>query len=325
MTRNSFIRFGLAVLIAFTLLLERTAWAGDDQAAASEGGYVETAVAGRSIAVRLRGEVEFSDSEMSLIEEDANYAAFPATIYNSEIKFIQDDGSSARMAYLRWKNKQGLNMGLWQWKFRFPLQSSDFRDVTESPPFISISCWSQNGHANIPQLTYWYLGIDKTTRSDIFMLLQYRSTVQDGNVNGHELYEYVSWKASDRLNLGEQVAADKSQGRSAISPWYASIFGTVFLVPDMTSLRLDGWYFTSDYVTYQQADAFLTQRIGKRTELRLSWRYYHNNSDLHANAVGIKLKYYFSTRFNVHVGYRTYDHTQSVDLDSFFGGFSLIL
>jgi hypothetical protein len=325
MSRSSLIRFVQAVLIASTFLWAWTARAGDDQAASSEGGYVENAVAGRSIAVRLRGEVQFSDSEMSLIEQDANYAAFPATIYNSEIKFIQEDGSSGRLAYLRWKNSQGLNMGLWQWKFRFPLQSSDFRDVTESPPFISISCWSQNGHANIPQLTYWYLGIDKATKNNIFMLLQYRSTVQDGNVNGHELYEYVSWKVSDRLNFGEQAAGDKSQDRSAVSPWYASVFGTVFLVPDMTSLRLDGWYFTSDYVTYEQTDAFLTQRIGKRTELRLSWRYYHNDSDLSANAVGIKLKYYFSPRFCVHVGYRTYDHTESADLDSFFGGFSLIL
>jgi hypothetical protein len=325
MSRSSLIRFAPAILIASTLLWTRTACASDDSAASSEGGYVENAVAGRSIAIRLRGEAQFSDSEMSLIEQDANYAAYPLTIYNSEIKFIQDDGASVRMAYLRWRNDQGLNMGLWQWKFRFPLQSSDFRDVTESPPFVSISCWSQNGHASIPQMTYWYLGIDKTTQNDVFMLLQYRSTVQDGNVNGHELYEYVSWKASDRLNFGELAAGDRNQDTSGISPWYASVFGTVFLVPDMTSLRLDGWYFDSESITYQQTDAYLTQRIGKRTEVRLSWRFYHDNNDLNANAMGIKLKHYFSPRINAHIGYRYYDHSESVNLKSFFGGFSVIL
>jgi hypothetical protein len=329
MSRSKLIRSVLAVLIPSMCLWMQPALAGDEEAAGEEGGYVENAVAGRNLVLRLRGEVQFSESDMSLIENDVNYATYPSKVYNTEAKAIQDDGSSARVAYSRWQSSQGLDMSLWQWKLRFPLQSSDFRDVTESPPFLSFSYWAQQGNnatnATLPEVNYWYIGIDKTTRKSVFMLFQYRSTVQDGSVTGHELYEYLSWKISDRLHIGEQGAVDKNQGTSGISPWYGSVFGTVFLVPEKTALRLDGWYFNSDTMNYEQADAYLTQRIGKRAFVRLNYRFYHDSNKLESNAAGIKFKYYFSPRMSAHVGYRMYDHTENVNLNTFFGGFSIIL
>ena len=297
-----------------------------DEASGLGDESLETGIISKDLPLRLRGEVQFTESNLSLIDSDVNYARFPSRMYTSEIKLLQTSGSSATAAYSRWQNSQGLDSNLWWWKLRFPLEiSSDFRDVTESPPFLMVSSWQQGGDSNSPTINYWYLGIDKATVNGIYSFVQYRNTTTDSDSTGHQLFEYVSWKVSDRVRVGEQAAASKDAGSGYLTPWYAGVFTTVFLVKNLTSLRMDGLYYDSDALNFQQYDAYLYQRVSASSFVRLSYRYYSDSNDLYSGAAGIMLKYYFSARASAHIGYRLYDHSEDASFNTFFGGFNIFL
>lgn len=311
------------VVSLLLLLLTKTGSAQDQSAL--EGESVENSIVGRNLVLRLRGEVQLTDSEMSLIDNDVNYARFPSRIYTEEAKLIQGDGSSFTAAHSDWRNSQGLDSTLWSWKIRFPLQSSDFRDVTESPPYLFVSDWNQSGEGGSPDINYWYLGVDKTTVKHVYMFFQYRIETDEGKFTGHQLYEYVTWKASQRLQLGEQLAISKDMDSDNVKPWYGGLFTTIFLAKDVTSLRMDGLYYDSDYINYQQYDAYLYQKISLSSFFRLSYRYYRDSSDLYSNSEGIMFKRYFTPRISAHIGYRFYNHSEDANLDTFFGGFNILL
>jgi hypothetical protein len=323
--RRAFLtRFVVQGIICCLLLLARTVCAQDQSAL--EGESLDNSIlGGRNLVLRLRGEVQFTDSEMSLVDTDPNYARFPSKLYTGEAKLEQNDGSSFTTAHSIWRNSQGLDSELWSWKIRFPLQSSDFRDVTESPPYLFVSDWNQSGEGTSPNINYWYLGVDKSTANHVYMFFQYRAETDDGTFEGHQLYEYVTWKASQRVQIGEQLAISKDVNSDNLTPWYGGVFSTIFLAKDVTSLRMDGLYYDSNSLNYQQYDAYLYQKLGLSSFFRLSYRYYHDSSDLTSNSEGLMLKRYFSARFSAHIGYRFYNHSEDANLNTFFGGFNVLL
>jgi hypothetical protein len=314
----------LIVSIIIAIVLTISSYAQDEESGL-DGEYLENSIVERNVALRLRGEAQFTDSDMALVDSDINYARFPVKIYNAETKLFQNNGSSVNAIYSRWQNNQGMDSTRWSWKMRYPIPSNDFRDASETPPFLSVSYWTQVGEDGNDDLSYWYIGLDKSTANGIYSLIQYRNTVTGGESTGHQLSEYSSWRVYKRLRIGEQLAISKNDDSDQLTPWYAKLFTTIFLVPNQNSLRLETQYYDSEDVIYQEYNTYLYQRLGKRSLVRLNYRYYIDSDDIFSNSMGIKLKHYFSNRISAHIGYRIYDHSEDLNLDTFFGGFNILL
>ena len=67
-----------------------TAWgqSAEDEALAG-GEFLENIIVNRPVALRLRGEVRFTDDSEEIIEEDLNYARFPAEMYQAGLDRIR--------------------------------------------------------------------------------------------------------------------------------------------------------------------------------------------------------------------------------------------
>ena len=117
-----------------------------------------------------------------------------------------------------------------------------------------------------------------------------------------------------------------TDGIGGLGPWYADLFGSVYLVEETTSLSGKVRYYdTAGDLEYQEYNLYLYQRLGNRSLVRLGYRFYRDNQDLDSHAVGIKLKRYFTPRFSAHIGYRYYDHSIGPNFDTALAGFGLLL
>jgi hypothetical protein len=136
----------------------------------------------------------------------------------------------------------------------------------------------------------------------------------------------VSWRPTSRLRIGEQAAATKYRGIGELGPWYVSVFGTVFLRENATSLRFElRHYESSTDVKYQRYHAYLYQRLGSRSFVRAGYRFYDDDQGLQSHAWGLKLRHFFSPRFGAQAGYRDYDHSEGADFGTFLAAFDVIL
>lgn len=286
------------------------------------GEFLENIIVNRPVAVRLRGEVRFTDDDEDILEEDDNYARFPAQMYQGEIKLFQRDRSTFSLSYEQWKNDQDLDRSSWSWKMWIPLS---VRDV-DNELHLTLRYRRRGGTEDLTDMDYWYVGLDKAFAGGLYAYVQYRHALEDGRSDGSQVYEYLSWKPTSRFRVGEQAAVTREEGRGKTGPWYVNLFGTLFVIPDTTALQLDARYYESTTdLTYQRYTASLYQRIGGRSFVRLNYRFYDDSEDLSSHAVGVKVKHYFSPRFTTHIGYRFYEHNEGPTLDTVYGGAGLIL
>jgi len=321
-----------AALAVLTILCVSalTATAQEEDWLLLDGVPLENAIAGRNLALRLRAEVQITDDDDSIIETDPEYDRFPTELYTYEAKLFQGDKASISARHAQWENEQGLDVDYGSLKLRAPLPSDDemIYDSFEAAgsSYLTFKYRFKRDHGEDSRKTYLYLGYDRTFSGGLYSYIQYRLTSIDGERSAHQLYEFLSWRVSDRFRIGEQAACTGNEGKSSFSPWYARIFATYFLVEDTTAVRLQvRHYKSSTRMKYQRYNTYIYQKIGSRTLARVSHRFYDDNAGLSSHAFGVKFKRYFSPRLSAHIGYRYYDHNKSADFDTFFGGMGLLL
>ncbi|MBA4388592.1 MAG: hypothetical protein C0404_11460 [Verrucomicrobia bacterium] len=299
-----------------------------------DGVPVENAVVDRDVAVRLRAEVQLTEDRQDLINDDINYARFPSSIYWGEIKFFQSDMASVSASYSSWKNRQGMNEGQYSWYARIPVTKTETTvyDKFEggSASYLNFSYTRrQDDNTNdlVSSRDYWSAGFEKNFDSGVYASLLYRISRADGEISNHQLTEYVSWRYSDRLRIGEDAAASIDTETGDAGPWYARLFGVYFLVENKTSLRMDVRYFKipGSELDYKEVNSYLYQRLGSSTFVRLNYRFYHDNQGFESSAYGVKLQHYFSSRIAAHVAYRYYDHSEDTVFDTYYGGLEILL
>jgi len=288
--------------------------------------FRENSIVGRDLAFRFRYETQFSEDDGDLIDQSPDYARFPATINSAEAKLFQSSGASYSGTYSLWDNDQGLDSSRWSWKARLPITTTDFTDFTDVPPHISLAYRYQEGDASNLAWQAWQVGYDTYPTKTVYLSLQYRYSVLGGETSGHQVTEYMTWTHGKTLRIGEQVALSKTEGGEGVTPWYARLFTTVFLIEKWTSVRLEARHYQSDDdYSYEDYKTYLYQKIGRHSLLRLDYRYFLDRDGLDSNAVGLKLKHYLTPRFSVHVGYRYYEHSEGLTFDTYYAGLSLLL
>lgn len=316
-----------AFLVAVILLVTGHAPVqAQDAEGLTDGEAIENTIVGRDIALRIRMETVFSEDDNGLIDEDIEYARFPTAINSAEAKIFQNDGASLSTTYSLWQNHQNLDHNRWSWKARVPIQTSDFLDVTEQPPYFSFMYRYMAGDTNSPDRQYLTLGYDQYPVNSLYVAVQYRAGMDEGQFSGHQVSEYLSWKISDIYRIGEMGAVSKNMNTDDVTPWFGQVFGTVFLVKDWTAVRIDARHYqVTDELSYQDYNAYLYQRAGSNTLLRLNYRHYMDSEGFMSDAVGLKVKHYFSPSFAVHVGYRYYNHAKGANIITYYAGLNLIL
>jgi hypothetical protein len=318
MDGNRMRRITLAAATGAAFMLQATATrAQEDYEIVYEGIPLENAIVDRNLALRLRGEVQLTDDDDELVEEDINYARFPTRLYSCEAKVFQADRKSFGLTYSFWENDQGMDISRWYWDLRVPLPHDQSAHVTFK--------YRTQEREEFSDRDYYYVGLGKSFENGVYAFLRYRHTVDDDHPYGHQVYGYLSWNPTSRFRAGTQAGLSDNDDADR-GPWYVDVFTTLFLRPERTSLRMIVRHYESGRnLEYRDYNVFLYQKLGKRSLLRLSYRYYDDTGDLSAQAGGIKWKHYFSTRFAAHAGYRYYDHSEGANFDTLFAGFSLLL
>ncbi|MBN1669882.1 MAG: hypothetical protein JXR37_02540 [Kiritimatiellae bacterium] len=312
----------------FGLLAAARAQMGED--VLFGGVPLENAIVGRAWALRLRAETQLTADDDEVVEEDVRYAQFPSQMFSSEARLFLEDRSSARARYAMWHNEQDLDAREWSFRVRLPLSVVDvYATSLDEADYLTLRFRRREGGTpdgeNVPR-EYWYAGYDKSFHESLYLSLQYRLMTERGETLGHQLAEYASWMLpSERIVLGQQAAVSSDQDNE-LGPWYVRVFGTAWLVEELTSLRLQAQHYdTRAALTYQEYVAHLYQRLGGRTFVRLGCRYYTDSDDFSSQAWGLKIQEYFSPAVAGHVGYRAYAHSDDTTFDTFYAGIELLL
>lgn len=304
---------------ACLLLAAMPAHAQDEDELLIGDAPIETVIAGRPVALRLRGEVMFTDDADDLLSEDISYARFPTELYAGEVRLYQANRFSTAVAVEQWENEQDLDTTRLTWYAWVPVRDAwrlflRFRKRTEE---------------GLPDTDYYYIGASRGFAKAWYSYTQYRykqNRETDENESEHQLSQYLTYHVSNGFRLGGEGGATLKSDEDAVGPWYVRGFTSFFLLEELTSLHLEAQHYeSSGDLEFQEYESALYQRLGGKSLLRLGYRYYTDNQDLSSHGIGAKLKHFFAPRFAGHVGYRYYDHSEGEDFSSLFGGFSLIL
>jgi hypothetical protein len=278
---------------------------------------LENAIAGHNLAVRIRGEVLFSEDDESLLDDDVAYEQFPREIYSAEVRVFQTDGLSIAGSHSRWNNDQGLDTQRSGMTVRVPWGAKT--KLTWSYRHLS-------KESDDPDRDYLYIGVSRRFGERLYSYTQYRNTAADGSADVHQLSQYASWTAARRYRVGGKGAISIDGEDSKAAAWYVDAFASAYIWKDRTSLRLSHRYYdTGEALNFDETKLYLYYRPLTRMLLRADYRFYRDSGNMESHAYGAKIKYYSSVRTAVHVGYRFYDHKTGVDLDSLFAGFSVLL
>jgi hypothetical protein len=308
--------WGLVLLLWWSAALP--AAAQEDDELILEGLPMENVAVGRDLALRLRAEIQISEDDDELVEEDLNYERFPLRIYSGEMKLYQKDRLNTGLSYSFWENDQGLDARRWYWKVRVPLGET-------ASSHLSVKYRKQENEGSADR-DYWYVGLGRSFDNGLYAFIDYRHATSEGRTFGDQLSGYLSWKPTGKFRVGSQAALSRNRGRDDLTPWYARFFTTVFVVPDRTSVRLEAQHYQStEDSEYRECNAYLYQKVGARSLLRLGCRFYDDDEGLTSRAWGIKAKRYFSARLSGHVGYRAYDHSEGADFDTLYAGMGWLL
>jgi hypothetical protein len=309
-TRKSLYRFIMVVC----LLGAWSLYAQESEEVSVSGVPIENSIAGKDVAFRLRLETQFTEDSDDIIDIDPAYKAYPSRMYAGEARVFRKDKLSFGASYETWENEQGLDVDFFGWFLSIP--------VTETQRVSAkLKRFRTAGSAD---RDYFHAGIGGYI-GKIYSFANYRLMLQDGAGNSeHQISEYLSWSPVKSFRIGTQLSVSESD-QGGPEPWQAMLFSTVWLVEDWTSLRCEYQHY--EYIddrSFDEYKAYLYQRIGSQTLVRLGCRYYEDSSDLSSWAPDIRIKYFFSPGFSTHAGYREYTHSEDVQLESFTAGMELI-
>jgi hypothetical protein len=278
---------------------------------------LENAVAGHNLAVRIRGEVLFTEDAEALLDDDVAYARFPSEIYDAEIRIFQNDGLSVAAEHSQWENEQGLDLQRSGLTVRAPL--ADNYKIT-----WRYSTLSKNSEES--DRDYLYFALSSTLGKGFYSYTQYRNTVEKGQKDVHQFSQYASWTAPKRCRFGGRAAVSIDDDNDESGPWYLDAFGSAYIWKQETSIRVSHrHYVASSDLNFDESKLYLYHSLWNRTLLRVGYRLYRDSDDMESHAYGAKIKHYLSPRGSVHAGYRLYDHKVGADFDSAYAGFSLLL
>ncbi len=305
------------VLLAAFLCGVMTAFAQDEDDAMFGDVPLENAIVGHNLAVRIRGEILFSEDDESLLDDDIAYERFPSEIYDMEVRVFQTDGLSIAATHSRWENEQGLDMRRSGMTVRAP-----WGDKTKFTwRYSRLSKQSDD-----PDRDYTYAGVSRKLGERLYSYTQYRNTSEDGSAPVHQFSQYASWTAARRFRMGGKGALSVDGEDSKTGAWYVDAFASAYVWEDRTSLRLSHRHYdTRENLDFDEFKCFLYHRLWNRVLLRADYRFYRDSGGSESHAYGAKIKHYISPRAAMHAGYRFYDHKIGADLDSLFAGISLLL
>ncbi len=282
------------------------------------GKPLENAAVDRSVALRLRAEVQLTEDDDDLLREDVTYKRFPSRIYFAEGKLFQQDRVTVSTDYARWRNQQDLDIGRLSGNLRLPFGESRMSHLT-----LKFRKLENEGSDDV---NYGYAGVGRSFGENLYTFVDYRHGSRGGETIGDQLSGYCSWKPTGRLRIGSQGAVNRAGQADGPEPWFVRVFATVFPVKDLTSIRVDAQrYDTDSALSYTEYNGYLYQKIGSRSFVRFNYRYYRDTGDRSSHAYGAKVQRYFSPRVASHIGYRIYDHQQGADFQTVFAGISLLL
>jgi len=288
--------------------------AQDEDEILIDGEPLENAVAGRALALRLRGEIQVTEDEEDIIDDDVQYGRFPSRLYAAEAKFYQSDRLTLSVTADRWDNQQGLDATRLGWSLRKPLTGRTSLTLT----------YRRRDADYAPVKHYGYLALGHYVSKSIYSYARFRYTTQSEAPNTYQLSEYLSWSPHKRFRLGGQVAA--TQDEDEFGSWYARIFSTCFLKEDRTSMRVEARHYdTVDSISFQDYKCFLYQRFGDAGFVRLGYRFYGDSEDLTSHGYGVKVRHFFTPSLAGHIGYRRYDHSEGPDMDTVLAGVQWLL
>jgi hypothetical protein len=290
-----------------------------------DGAPLENAIVGRDVAVRIQGQIQFTEDDDDLINDDPAYVRFPSRLYSAKVQLLETSGSQSAVTYSRWENSMELDSDNITCDFRLPFVSEDFGAV---PSHVSFRYKKKTD--TLPdgreETDYWSIAYDKTLQSGWYTYTQYQYTRDDIRPASHELSEYLSYKYSEDFRIGMQGSISKYIGQDSAGPWFVRLFLSASIVPDWTALRAEAQYYNSEAgYSFQLYNAYLSQKLSTDYLVRMSYRYYLDDADLSSHALGLKIKHWFSADMSADVGYRYYIHSEGADFDTLYAGFSVLL
>ncbi len=276
---------------------------------------IENRVADRDVALRIRTEVQLSEDDEALLEEDVSYARFPVNMFAGEIKLFGSGGYTLGSSYDFWENHQDLDSRRWSVNLGIPLGN-------RCTVFLKQMQHDSSGN---PLRDYSYAAVSYIPVGSCYAYTQYGYFMQDGVNIAHQASQYLNILLSRGCRVGGQLSYTYYTDSATSPSCYGSLFGSAYLWKDATSVSLEGRYYESGSgYAYQEARAYLYQKIGDSSLLRLGYRYY-TDSDLDSHALDLRARHYFSPRFSAHVGYRFYWHSDGTDFNTALAGLGLII
>ncbi len=290
--------------------------AQDLEAAASQAVPLETRIAERDWAVRLRAEATDTSDRTDLLKENPGYASVPARIRAGEIRWLHESRVSVAAWQETWTTKQRQSSRRYGGVFDFPL-----RDAWNAR--LRLTRWDEGDL--FADATFFHFGVGGMASDRVFSHTEYMRS-RFGEAGGtHQVSQYVSWSPGSRLRLGGYGALGKHERRSRHS-WYGGGFVGAELVPDWTVLRAEaltgGGPYGRDYAEYR---AHLYQRLNDFATLRPDIRLYRQaGGDSESLAFGLKAIVYLSPALDLQAGYRYYERRHGVRMDTAMLGFGMI-
>jgi hypothetical protein len=297
--------FALGCLASASLAQEEEAWAQGKEP-------LETQIAGRPCATRIRLEVQTTDEREDLLRDDPAYRFYPSRMYAGDVRVVGRNRITVGTSYEWWESEQGFESQRYGGLLIFPLKgawSSRLR-------YLRIS---QDG---IPDRDNAAVSASGTI-GKIFSTTEYQYTMITGSKDAHQIYEYVSWRAHARLRLGGSGSI-RHDG-DAWDIWSAGAIATLEPVLDWTTVRAEVRMGGGDRVSdYTEIRGMVYQRIRDHLVLRPDFRYYRDEDDRESTAYGIKLIAYLTPALDVQLGYRYYKQNEGGNFDTGTFGLGLL-
>jgi len=277
-----------------------------------DGQPLENVIAGRDWAYRLRLEVQSSDDDRELLEEDIAFQRFPSLMYSGEMTAFHASSLTIRghSEYIR--SDQGYDTRRVGMSTAIPL--GDTRRLR-----LKLSeTRSEEGNST----QFLYAGISRTLGATVYAYSRYRHTVREGTTAGQQVYQFLSWTPTRALYVTLNGAHSWT---SPYRSWYARATATALLLQESVALRLEIEHDESTARPHsQQYQVLLYRRILQGTWVNVSYRFYEDDPGFRSHAYGVKLRHFFSPRLSGHVGFRHHDHNSIASLDTVLGGVSVV-
>ena len=314
MTNRTRHRITLAAALALALATRCTLAASTEKADMLVGRKpLENVVVERDIVLRLHTELQLSEDDDELLDESISYKRFPKRISSSELRVFHASGLSFGGTSEYWENEQSFDSWRTGVFARIPITKSAKLRLQYSLLDTTVDAPKEN----------CYLGISGNVTSNLYTYTRYRQTLDDGAAAGRQFYQYASW--TPRKDVRIELQGAKYHAENDVASWHLRGSATKLFLADTTGVRLETEHSESNQAAdYWEFEAYLYQRLMDKAWARLGYRFYTDQAHFNSHAYGVKLKYYVSSRFAAHVGYRQYDHSESSDFGTVFCGLSAL-